>query len=154
MINWNCRRFKKNLDEIKMMLKDYDPLVFCQETYLRSTTTIELRKYSSYHIHYEAVEWRACGGVSVMVKKSIPQRRIALNTNLQAVEVSLSLHKTITIYSIYIPPHYQLGNRELNDLLDQLPSPFIILARWYRWMLKTLHGATLIQIIRDIKWRN
>ena len=128
MINWNCRGFNFFLDEIKMMLKDYDPLVLCcQETYLRSTNTIELRKYSSYHIHSEAVDGRACGGVSVMVKKSIPQRRIALNTNLQAVAVRLYLHKTITICSIYIPPHYQLGNRELNDLLDQLPSPFILL---------------------------
>ena len=73
------------------------------------------------------MDGRACGGVSVLVKKSIPHRQIALNTNLQAVAVVLSLHKIITICSIYIPPRYQLANRELNDLLDQLPSPFILL---------------------------
>ena len=73
------------------------------------------------------MDGRACGGVSVLVKKSIPHRHISLNTNLEAVAVVLSLHKTITICSIYTPPRYQLGNRELNDLLDQLPSPFILL---------------------------
>ena len=31
------------------------------------------------------------------------------------------------MFHIYIPPQYQLCNRERNDLLDQLPSPFILL---------------------------
>ena len=48
----------------------------------------------SYHVHSEGVDGRACGGVSVLVKKSIPHRQITLNTNLQAVAVVLSLHKT------------------------------------------------------------
>ena len=76
---------------------------------------------------FDKLDGRACGGVSVLVKKAIPHRQITLNTNLQVVAVVLSLHKTITICSIYIPPRYQLGNRELNDLLDQLPSPFILI---------------------------
>ena len=73
------------------------------------------------------MDGRACGGVSVLVNKSIAHRHISLNTNVQAVAVVLSLHKTITICFIYIPPRYQLDNRKLNDLLDQLPSPFILL---------------------------
>ena len=62
-----------------------------------------------------------------MVKKTIPHRQINLNTNLQAVAVSLSMHKTITLCSVYIPPSYALDNRELDNLLEQLPSPFILL---------------------------
>ena len=50
---------------------------------------IDFRKYVSYHTHAEAIDGRACGGVSVMVKKTIPHRQIHLNTNLQAVAVSL-----------------------------------------------------------------
>ena len=31
--NWNCRGFRKNIDEIKMLMRDYDPIAFgCQET--------------------------------------------------------------------------------------------------------------------------
>ena len=128
IINWNCRGFRQNIDEIKMMLRDYDPMALCcQETYLKASNTIEFRKYLSYHIHSEAVDGRASGGVSVLVKKSIPHRQIMLNTNLQAVAVLLSLHKAVTICSIYIPPRYQLDNRELDELIEQLPSPFILL---------------------------
>ena len=75
IINWNCRGFKKNIDEIKMILKDYDPVVLCcQETYTKTNNTIDFRKYVSYHTHAEAIDGRACGGVSVMVKKTIPHK--------------------------------------------------------------------------------
>ena len=52
------------------MLKDFDPTVLgCQETYLKPNNIIEFRKYLSYHVHSEGVDGRACGGVSVLVKK-------------------------------------------------------------------------------------
>ena len=37
------------------------------------------------------------------------------------------MHNTITLCSVYIPPSYALDNRELDNLLEQLPSPFILL---------------------------
>ena len=73
------------------MLKDFDPTVLCcQETYLKPNNIIEFRKHLSYHVHFEGVDGRACGGVSVLVKKSIPHRQISLNTNLQAVAVTVT----------------------------------------------------------------
>ena len=128
IINWNCRGFRKNIDEIKMILRDYDPVAFCfQETYTKQNTTIEFRKFNSYFVHSEAIDGRASGGVTIMVKKTIPHRQIIIDTNLQAVAVSLSLQKTITICTIYIPPSYSLGGDELDKLVEQLPSPYILL---------------------------
>ena len=152
IINWNCRRFKKNIDEIKMILKDYDPVVLCcQETYTKTNNTIDFRKYVSYHTHAEAIDGRACGGVSVMVKKTIPHRQINLNTNLQAVAVSLSMHKTITLCSVYIPPSYALDNRELDNLLEQLPSPFILLGDM---KARNTNWGNPIPIVKDIRLKN
>ena len=92
IINWNCRRFSKNIDEFKMLMRDYDTITFCcQETYIKSTNIINFRKYSSYHIFSEAIETRASGGVTIMIKKAIPHRQISLNTNLLADAVMLSL---------------------------------------------------------------
>jgi len=104
LINWNCRGFRKNIDEIKMLMRDYDPIEFCcQEIYVTS------------------------GGVTIMIKKSTPHLQISLKTNLHAVAVTLSLHKTMTLGSIYIPPSYPLGGNQLNQLISQLPSPFILI---------------------------
>jgi len=108
-------------------MRGYDPIVFCcQETYLKSTNIINFRKYSSYHIFSEAIDTRTPGGVTIMIKKTIPHRQISLNTNLQVVAVTLSLHKTMTLCSIYIPPRYPLGGNELDQLISRLPSPFIL----------------------------
>ena len=56
-----------------------------------------------------------------------PHSHIPLNTNLQAVAVSITLHRVITLCSIYIPPSSRLSLKDLDDLVPQLPSPFILL---------------------------
>ena len=49
-----------------------------------------------------------------------------MHTNLQAVAVSITLHRVITLCSIYIPPSSRFP-KDLDDLVSQLPSLFILL---------------------------
>ena len=63
----------------------------------------------------------------MFVKSSFPQRKIDLQTELQATAVSVTLDKEITICSVYIPPSFSLNSQHLDSLLQQLPSPYIIL---------------------------
>ena len=67
------------------------------------------------------------GGTSIFVKSSFPQRKIDLQTELQATAVSVTLDKEITICSVYIPPSFSLISQHLDKLLQQLPSLYIIL---------------------------
>ena len=128
VINWNCRGFRKNVDEIKNLLHDHDPMFFCfQETFLRASKVINFRKYASYHCYSLSSDDRAIGGSSILVKKNIVHNEIKLQTSLQAVAVSLSLHKTFTICSIYLPPSVRVYEQELDNLIEQLPAPFILL---------------------------
>ena len=69
---------------------------------------------------------RPSGGSSILVHSSCPQREIKLVTNLQAVAVSVTLDKEITICSVYIPPNFHLETEHLDTLLKQLPSPYIL----------------------------
>ena len=46
---------------------------------------------------------------------------------MQAVAISATLNKTITVCSLYIPPSEELKESELNNLIEQLPRPFIIM---------------------------
>jgi hypothetical protein len=43
------------------------------------------------------------------------------------VAVRVTLHKTITICSIYLPPNVSVKHEDLNNLIKQLPEPFILL---------------------------
>ena len=65
------------------------------------------------------------GGSSVLVHSSCPQRDIKHIINLQAIAVSVTLDKEITIFSVYIPPNFLLETEHLETLLKQLPSPLL-----------------------------
>ena len=77
------------------------------------------------HIHQTCD--RASGGSSIVINKSVPQSQIHLNTNLQAVAVKVTLHRTIHVCSLYLPPGDRFNIADLEHLLAQLPKPFIIM---------------------------
>ena len=85
-----------------------------------------MKNYSLYSTCVKQDE-RAAGGSSILVSNNIIHSRVNLKTTLQAVAVRLSLVKTVTLCSIYIPPHSTLNSQELKSLVDQLPSPFLIM---------------------------
>ena len=127
IIQWNCRGITPRYEELLLLLTLLRPSVFClQETYLKPEDTFTFKGFNTYnHIHSDCL--RASGGSSIFVHSSCPQREIKLKTDLQAVAVSVTLEKEITLCSIYIPPSFALRPKHLNSLLQQLPSPFMLL---------------------------
>lgn len=128
IIQWNCRGFRANFDEIGCMVQDLNPSVFClQETFLKPPNSFKLRNYHMYNTYGNIAHDRATGGSSILVKNGIIHTHIALNTNLQATAVRLNLNKTFTICSLYIPPPFHLTASDLHNLYNQLPEPRLIL---------------------------
>ena len=127
IIQWNCRGFRNNFDEIGLLAQRYNPQVIClQETHLKQTDDITMRQFNLISAFSPDPE-RAMGGASILVRQGVIHSRVPLTTNLQAVAVQLSLFKTITICSIYIPPSLKVQAQELADLVQQLPKPFLLL---------------------------
>ena len=127
IIQWNCRGLKPNYNEVSLFISEYNPSVFCfQETFLKPDDNISLRGFNIYnYIHTDCL--RPSGGASMFVKSSFPQRKIDLQTELQATAVSVTLDREITICSVYIPPSFSLNSQHLDNLLQKLPSPYILL---------------------------
>ena len=75
-----------------------------QETHLKNNTSINIKNYYSYNYIKQYTE-RPCGGSSIIINNNIPHSEITLNTNMQAVAISATLHKTITVCSVYILPN-------------------------------------------------
>ena len=65
---------------------------------------------------------RAAGGSTILVRNNVLHSYVTLNTDLQAVAVRITLDKTITLSSVYIPPNSALGLSQLKNLADQLPT--------------------------------
>ena len=99
-----------------------------QETFLKDTNNITVRGFNLHH-KFQETENRASVGVSILVNENIPQSIVTLNTNLQAVPVKVTAHKTITLCSVYLPPrnHFNFNPKDLQNIIDQLLSPFILM---------------------------
>ena len=123
-LQWNCRSFRPRYGELILLLTLLRPSGFClQETYQKAEDTFTFKGFKTYnHIHLDCL--RASGGSSIFVHSSCPQSEIKLNTDLQAVAVSVTLEKEITLCSVYIPPSFALRSEHLNSLFQQLPPSF------------------------------
>ena len=127
IIQWNCRGLKTNLIELSLLVQAFLPVALClQETHLKKNDKINLNNYSLYST-YVSEDERAAGGSSIFVKNNIIHSKINLQTNLQAVAVRISLDKTITLCSVYIPPNHPVTLNDIKHLTDQLPSPFMLM---------------------------
>ena len=94
--------------------------------FLKPSDNLDISGYTLYnHIHQRGD--KASGGSSIILNNSIPQSQIQLNTNLQAVAVKATLHKTIHVCSLYLPHNDRLNIADLEHLIQKLPKTFIFM---------------------------
>ena len=126
-ISWNCRGFKNKRHEIRELISDHRPLCLAlQETYLKIDDTATVRGYRSFRKDFNLAS-RATGGIAILVSNNFPHNPIPLNTTLQALAVQIHIRQLITVCTIYLPPNDNFHQHDLNNLIMQLPTPFILL---------------------------
>ena len=118
-LQWNCRGLKSNYEEVAGLIKDYNPKIIClQETLLKQTSNLSFKNYEIYNkTNLSQIDQRPIGGTAILIKKTTPQEKLHLNTELQAIAVRATLHQTITICSIYIPPKHKLKKIEIEKII-------------------------------------
>ena len=93
IIQWNCRGLKATYNEILILMSLFSPsVIFLQETFLKQSDNINFREFNMFSYICPDGQ-RASGGTSVMVTSSVPHSQFDLNTNLQAVVVTVTLSK-------------------------------------------------------------
>ena len=123
-LQWNCHGFRPNFEEIKNLISNFRPCILAlQDTHFKDTENVNIRGFDRYFkTCMSEVDGRATGGCSIFVKKGILLELLELDTELQAVAVKVSLHKTITVCNVYIPPHFNVAQSHLDNLVKQLPA--------------------------------
>ena len=102
-----------------------NPRVVClQETKLGNRDFNPGLNFSFYKSSLPVSE-HAKGGTGIIIDKSTRHSLINLDTSLQAVAVRVLFDKFITVCSLYLPDSFILS--DLEHLISQLPSPFLIL---------------------------
>jgi Endonuclease-reverse transcriptase len=124
IIQWNCNGYYNNFPELKILNSQFNPIAIClQETHLKINPKPSLRNFEVYHFPDIST---AKHGVAVCVKNNISSEEIILQTTLKAVAVRIFSPRPVTLCSIYIPPRERPTQSEMENLIQQLPKPFIL----------------------------
>ena len=122
ILQWNCRSVKANFEKLNPLINEKKHVAVClQETFLKDSDKFSLKYHSRYIKHCGGD--KASGGVAVIVYNSVPHHSVNLGSSLEAVAVGISLNKTITLCSVYLPSSSPIEIKKL----DQLPRPFILM---------------------------
>ncbi|GBO31553.1 hypothetical protein AVEN_167784-1 [Araneus ventricosus] len=97
-----------------------------QETFLSSNNPLKLRGCNSVRKD-AAIGSNHSGGVCILTSNLYPSSPLTLHTSLQAVAVQVHVRNLVTVCSVYLPPHDVIDNHVLDNLIDQLPTPFLLL---------------------------
>ena len=126
IIQWNLDSWKSKFSDLSILFTKYSPeVVALQETKLHPgyNTDLQFKQYSIYRKDRDA----RGGGVALLVMTKIPHLSVPLQTNLEAIATKISFENTqLTICNIYIPTVRVLPSQELNNLIQQLTPPYLI----------------------------
>ena len=127
ILQWNCRGLRTQAEQLKVLIRDHNPGIIClQETKLGNRLYNPGLNYSAYCSPPPDSD-HAKGGAAIIVNRSLQHTEIILDTTLQAVAVSVVVHKRLTICSLYLPPDLHFNYEDIASLVGQLPTPFIIM---------------------------
>jgi hypothetical protein len=127
LISWNCHGYKPHVSDLRDLINQYQPSCLAlQETYLNKNKSAKIKRYSTFRKDHTNGD-RTSGGVAIFTSHDYPSTSIKLNTDLQAVAIQIHINSLVTICNLYLPPNSQISQRSLNNLVRQLPTPFIIL---------------------------
>ena len=126
ILQWNVRGLRANYEELILLCNNFKPSVVALQECKLSTALSPPRGYHFFHRPTP----NSAGDVGLLVNKGNYCSQISLNlVNLEAVAVRVSnlVNKTISVCSLYLKPDKPIPVAELDDLVNQLPKPFLIL---------------------------
>ena len=127
IIQWNCRGLRANIDELNILIQLYNPAAIClQEIKLNNNnTSINFKNYNCYYNINNCNNNQ--GGVMICTRIDLPHSLANAHPNLQAITCRISLHQTILISSLYLPPNAPIDTLELENFMSQGQTPHIVL---------------------------
>ena len=128
IFQWNVRGLGPAKEDVIKIIDEHNPMVLAfQETFYGNDFIPNFKNYNGLckQGHFNQ---RYQGGVALYIHSSCPYSPLQLNSTLQVIAARVRLgNKTITVASIYIPPRSQITSGDLQNLINQLPRPYLLI---------------------------
>lgn len=127
ILQWNLNSFFSHLPELQKIVSEINPsFVYLQETKLKTKHNAKLTNYSCFRCDRNN-DGHASGGVAIFIKNNIQAEELNVNTNLETIAITTVTPQKLTICNIYIPPDTPRQDIDLENIISQLPKPFLFL---------------------------
>ena len=126
LIQWNMRSWRSGFCDLKKIIADKSPNCIClQETLIKDGPTYPPSGYNMIHTDRTGNDGHN-RGVAILTRTHCHTQPINLNSNLQAIAIRIWFNKWYTVCSLYLP-HSTVSHSDIQQLINQLPAPYIIL---------------------------
>lgn len=127
IIQWNCDGLYSHYEQFKRLITENNPYIVClQETKFKCDHIPKIKNYKSYTKNLLS-NTVAHGGVAIFVNENFHSEEVILNTNLQAVAITIFYPIKFTICNLYLAGSERLSLTNLSNIVDQLKHPFMIM---------------------------
>lgn len=128
IMQWNCQGISNNYADLINLIHDENPdIILLNETWLKPDRNFKIK---NYHIErLDRVDGVRGGGIATLIKNASLCQKIKLNLNGLPVKLEVSAIKleNITIINMYCSPDTSLTIRFLQQILNQVFPPFILM---------------------------
>ena len=127
IIQWNINSFIKKRPDLQLIIQKYSPMcISLQETNLKNNFIPNIKNYNIFYTNRQNCI-RASGGVASLIHIDYPCEQIPIHSNLEVIAVQITLESKISICNIYIPNQTSFNTFDIDNIIKQLPKPFILL---------------------------
>ena len=132
ILQWNIRGYQSNFEELKSAIRKFQgPSCIClQETFHGVQVPFAPSQYTMVPgtaIAPPASGVRPSRGLITLVNRETPFYVLDINTELEVLAIRINIGKEFTVCNIYISPTENVSTQQIRLLIDQLPTPFILL---------------------------
>ena len=126
ILQWNLNGFYKKLNELELIIQKQSPNIICiQESNFNDNLIGKIPKFNTYYKN-RTNALRSSGGVATFVSDNFYSTQLNLITNLEAIAITIHGKEIITICNIYLPNQLNFNENDINKIIKQLPTPYII----------------------------
>lgn len=128
ILQWNCRGYRRNYNDLSTLIANHQPACICLQESLLGDTHPRPPKQYTIESHNPANLHHPGNGLVTLIHRDYAINRLNLNTPLQALTTRIQFkHQLITVCNLYIHPNEALSQADLQNLINQLPPPFLVL---------------------------